>query len=240
MSAPAPSRPTLALAMLTEGPAHRVGAVVEALRGILDEVVLLIDDRAPSEEQAALARMADVSRPVAFTSLEAHLQELHGLASCDWVLRLHSDELPSAALLRRLPSLVGDTRFRQWAIRRSWVFPDAGSWVDEVPWAPDFQLRLLHRDGQAFRDLRRSGVGEVAPVGYVDEAIWNLDCLVSSQEERQAKALVHDVMRPDVELAGRQPMHVLYEPERFATLPWAPVPPADAEALRALTRRRAT
>lgn len=228
VSAPA----TLSVALVTGAPARRVAIAIAGLRELADEVVLLIDDRSPARQRAALEHLADRSQTVTFVSVEAHLQELHELTSSEWVIRLAGDEAPSAALLRRLPSLLLDTRFEQWAIRRRWLFPDLGHWIDEVPWAPDFQLRLLRRGAHAFTGRVREGVREVPPVGYVDEPIYHLDCVIATQEERQIKALLYDVRRPEARIAGDRPMHVIYEPERYATRPPAAVPDEDAEVLR--------
>ena len=70
------------------------------------------------------------------------------------------------------------------------------------------------------------------------EAIYHLNCVTSTQEERQVKALLHDVMRPEVRIAGQHPSHAIYEPERYATRPPATVPPEDADALRTVVSGR--
>lgn len=222
---------TLAVAMVTGAPPRRVAIAIEGLRRVADEVVLLVDDRVSSRRQRALAELADRVDKVTFQHLEAHLQELHDLCSSDWVLRLDSDEVPSPAFLRRLPALLADEGAQQWAIRRRWLFPDRLHWIDEVPWAPDFQLRLLRRDAQRFSGMLHAGVDMVQPVGYVNEPIYHLDCVVNDQRQRQAKALIFDALRPDVVSVGQRPQHRLYDPESFASLPPADVPEEDRSVI---------
>lgn len=220
-------RTTLSVGLVTAAPAERVAVALHAVRALADEIVLLIDERLPPPHRRALERLADRSATVAFVHVDAHLEALHALCTGEWVLRLDGGELASAALLRRLPALLADERRAQWAIRRCWLFPDPDHWIDEVPWAPDYQPRLLRRTAQRFSGTLHAGTDAVEPVGYVDEPFYNLDCLVEDQAERQAQALVSEVLRPEVLSAGPRPMHRRYEPERFATLPPADVPPED-------------
>ena len=70
-------------------------------RGIADEIVIAVDDRAGPEVEAALASVADrmlrypyaepVDRPLAW---------IHAQCSCDWVLTIDDDEIPAAGFAR--------------------------------------------------------------------------------------------------------------------------------------------
>jgi hypothetical protein len=45
-----------------------------------------------------------------------------------------------------LPDLVADPVIRQYRIPRRWLYPDPLRWIDEVPWWPDFQIRLVRNE----------------------------------------------------------------------------------------------
>jgi len=221
------SRPTLAVVIVADAPTRRVAVAIAGLREIAEEVMLLVDDRVSPQRRRALEAIAEQAGEITLGVLDAHLRELHGLCSSEWVLLLDGDEVPSAAFLRRLPTLLTDDRCRQWAIRRRWLFPDRRHWIDEVPWAPDFRVRLFRAGAQPSSGVLGADVGTVQPVGYVNEPIYHAGCLVDDQRRRQEKALLRGILRPDAESVGQRPPHRLFEPESFASLPPADVPEED-------------
>src|SRR5436305_1503624 len=79
------------------------------LRPVADWIVIGVDTRADADSVRDYATVADRVLPVRFEYLERHLAWLHEQCTGDWVLRLDTDEVPSAALLAALPALTART-----------------------------------------------------------------------------------------------------------------------------------
>src|SRR4051794_5220671 len=83
------ARPTLSACVMTGGPAGRVGALLELLRPVVDELVVAIDDRADDATVAALADRADVTMRFAYREpVDRPLRWLYALCSSDWILNV--------------------------------------------------------------------------------------------------------------------------------------------------------
>jgi hypothetical protein len=223
----------LSLVCQTGDPPERVRAVLGPLRGVADEIVLGVDNRALDGYQPAYAALADQVVPVEFhwLAFDATLEDLHRRCRADWILRIDGDEVASRALLAALPQLTRDAEAAQWALPRRWLDADGRGWLDELPWWPDWQPRLVRRSA----DLRFEGgvharPVEMAPILLCDAPIYHLDAPLKDIAARHAKALAYDALQPGMRGPGGRPLHAYYEPETWADL--APVP-VDDDADRA-------
>jgi hypothetical protein len=225
-----PCVPTVALCLLANDPPERLRAVVEPLRPIVDEIVIGADSRVPAETRAAYAELAD--RVPVFElgrNIEQHLGWLHEQTSADWILRLDGDEVAGAELTAALPVLVCANDVRQYWLPRRWVSPNGRGWLDELPWAPDYQGRLVRNDGGlSFSGRSHSGVDRAGPARYLREPIYHLVCALETKEERVVRSFRYELLEPLQVAPGGGPFNATYYlPERFARRPAARLPPAD-------------
>jgi hypothetical protein len=150
-----------------------------------------------------------------------------------WILSIDSDEVVSEALLRALPRLLAAEDVVQYRIARRWLFPDAAHWLEEVPWWPDFQTRLVRRDSAAIAGPGpHDGLLAEEPARFVLEPLYHLDCALNSVERRAAKAAYYERASPGRRPFGGGPFNeTFYLPERFATRMPAAVPAADRDRI---------
>jgi hypothetical protein len=223
---------------VTNAAADILAPTLAPWRNLADEIVLAIDDRLSPVEIGRLTSLADRVITVGFEHLEQSLAAVHAACAGDWVMRIDSDEVPSAALLNEFPALLQHPTARQWALPRRWLFPDAGHWLDEVPWWPDYQFRLVRNDSELqFSGLMHSGPEPVLPAGCAYNPIYHLDCIARDAEERFRKALLYEVSRPELVAPHGLPMHRYYLPEDGYRRRPVAVPEADRPAIDALLAR---
>jgi hypothetical protein len=235
----------LAVCCVTCDPIEQVRAALDPLRPLAEEIVIGYDDRVDAELRDAYAALADRVFPVAFQFVEHHLADLHAACRSDWILRIDTDEVPSDRLVARLAALEPEPGVRQYAIPRRWIDPQARGWLDEAPWYPDYQTRLVRADDQLdFSGELHSGPTPVEPVVYLEEPLYHLDCVVSDRAKRQEKALLYDIERVGLTTEGGLPLVAYYDPEGYAQQVPARLPEDDhaavAAALRMLGRRDGT
>lgn len=231
----------LAVCCVTSDPIEQVRAALGPLRPVADEIVIGYDDRVDATLRDAYAALADRVFPVSFAFVEQHLADLHAACRSDWILRIDTDEVPSDRLVARLAALVPEPDVRQYAIPRRWIDPQARGWLDEAPWYPDYQTRLVRADDQLdFPGELHTGPAPVEPVVYLEEPLYHLDCVVSDRAKRQEKALVYDVERVGLVTESGLPLVAYYDPEGYAQRAPARLPEDDhaavAVALRTLGR----
>jgi hypothetical protein len=215
---------------MTVDPPGRVAAMLSLLRDLADEIVVAVDSRVDPATLGPLVLVADrvvryrfrppVDRPRAWLA-----------AQCggEWILSVDGDEVPSAALLARLPAMLADPAVLQHHLPRRWLFPDPGSWLAELPWWPDHQVRLV-RNGPAVaaRSGVHGGMVAVLPNRTAEAPLYHLDCVLTSEEERRAKAERYEAERPDHRAFGGGSLnHTLYLPERAHCGAPEPVPAED-------------
>jgi glycosyl transferase-like sugar-binding protein len=224
---------SLSVCCLTGDPGPRVAAVLEPFREVADEIVVAADARADRERLEQYAAIADRVVRLEFSYFERHLAWLHAQCSGDWVFRIDADELASPGLVERLPELVADRRLQQVWFPRRWVFPDAAHWVEEVPWWPDYQNRLVRNDGTLrFSGLQHTSAEPTRPALYAEEPLYHLACLVEDVATRRTKGLKYEVLRPNLAAPGRGPLNRrVYVPELYARSRPAAVPERDRAAL---------
>jgi len=209
---------TLSICCLTDAPGAQIRAMLEPLRGVADEVVIAADQRVDPADLAAYESVAERVLQIEFRFLEAHLAWLHGECSGDWILRLDGDEQASPELVDVLPELIAAPEMRQYWLPRRWIDPSGRGWLDELPWAPDFQNRLVRNDSElTFAGVLHSRADPAFPAGYRAEPLYHLLCPLETREERLEHSLFYEIQRPDQIAPGGGPFNATYYlPERFA------------------------
>ena len=211
---------------------ERVVALLALLRPAADEIVVALDERADDAMLPALADIADSVVRVPFLHpAERAAGWLHEQCSARWILRIDTDEIPSRDLIAALPELVSATDVTHYCLPRLWLFPDAGFVLDQPPWKPDYQLRLVRNDPALLRfpGELHSSVAPLGPRRYLDLPLYHADCLLNSVEERERKCRTYERMRPGLRIAGRPFNHAYYLPERYESLRTARVVERDRE-----------
>jgi hypothetical protein len=227
---------------MTAEPPAQVAAMLRRLRGVADEIVVAADSRVDVGLLDAYDGVADrvvrfdfrppVDRPRAW---------LADQCSGDWLLSIDGDEVPGAELVEALPELLVAGDVVQYWLPRRWLFPDTAGWLGELPWWPDFQLRLLRNDAtRAARAEPHAGFVAVLPARHVTAPLYHLDCVVNDAEVRAAKARRYEAEMPGLRAYGGGQLNaVLYAPERWAATGPRPVPAADRAILDDVLAARA-
>lgn len=142
--------------------------------------------------------------------------------------------MPSAALLAALPDLVANQELLQYVLPRRWVFPDVGHYIDEIPWSQDWHVRLVRncRAALRFAGSLHTNISGVEPLRYVDVPFYHLACVITSQEEREARSAFYETARPGRQTMPGWSVNNHYLPERFQHQPSAVVAAADLAVLR--------
>jgi inositol phosphorylceramide mannosyltransferase catalytic subunit len=226
---------SLSVCCLTGDPGPRVAAVLEPFRAVADELVIAADARADRERLEQYAAVADRVVRVQFSYFERHLAWLHAQCSGDWVFRIDADEVASPVLVERLPELVADRHLQQAWFPRRWLFPDATHWVEEVPWWPDYQNRLVRNDGTLrFTGLQHTSAEPTRPALYAEEPLYHLAFLLDDIATRRSKGLKYEVLRPQLPAPGGGSMNRrIYLPELYARRAPAAAPERDRAAVAA-------
>jgi hypothetical protein len=171
----------LSFCILTREASGRVAAIVELMRPVADEIVIGVDDRATAEEVASLEPLADALWLFPHRDpIDSATPWLHSLCSGDWVLNVDHDEIPSAALLAALPSLLDAGDVTHYFLARRWLWPDAGSYLDEAPWGREAVPKLIRNDPVSLRfsDEFHRPIVVAGPGRYVEEPLWHADFLL--------------------------------------------------------------
>jgi hypothetical protein len=225
---------------VTGAPLAQTAAILDLYRAVAGEIVCAVDGRVPEAELEVLAGRVDVLLrcevdPTA--GIERNLPWLFSQCSERWILRTDSDEVPGSALLDELPRLVRASDVLQYALPRRWLFPDEEHYLDERPWSEDWHLRLVRNEPVAIQIAGQlhTDVSGVEPLRYVDLPFYHLSCVTLSREEREAKALAYEGLRPGLETMRGWSTNNHYLPERFQRRPSSPVPPEDARLVAGVT-----
>jgi hypothetical protein len=207
---------SLSVNCMTRGPADRVAAMLGLFRGVADEVVVAVDDRAGDEVEAALASVATrllrypyaepVDRPLAW---------IHARCTGEWVLTIDDDEIPAQALLDSLRGLTSARDVTHYWLPRRWLYPTPDSYLDARPWRPDYQPRLVLNDPRlvSFPAETHVPVAAIGPSRYLDTPLYHLDTLLNSREAREEKARRYERLHPGKRVAGRPLNEAFYLPE---------------------------
>ena len=227
-------RKSLSVCCLTDDQTERTATMLALLRNLSDEIVVAVDSRVPVELVGTLyGGIADrllrydyappVERPFAW---------IHAQCTCDWILRIDSDEVPSADLLEALPELIETRDVHQFPLQRRWLFPDTSHALDEAPWWPDYQFRLVRNDPATlwFSGISHSSAHPARPARYLDIPLYHLDCVLNSYAERSAKVARYE-SRTNREVEGAIANSIFYLPEDHSVRPLASVPLKDKEMI---------
>src|SRR4051812_11697821 len=222
---------------MTAGPGPRVAALLETFRPVADEIVVALDSRADAETEAVLAAVSD--RLVRYRCRgrgDRPIRWLHSLCASDWNFNVDDDEVPSAALLAKLPALVAATDVTHYWIRRAWLWPNAGSAIAEQPWSSDYQLRLVLNEPRLLRfpSETHRPIEALGPHRFVRAPLYHADAILNPLDRRQAKARKYEALRPGKRVGGGPMNHVFNLPERRAGLRTEPLDEADAALVRAV------
>jgi hypothetical protein len=220
---------SLSVNCMTRGPADRVAAMLGLFRGVADEIVVAVDDRAGPEVEAALASVATkllrypyeepVDRPLAW---------IHARCAGEWVLTIDDDELPSRGLLDALPDLTRAQDVTHYWVPRRWLYPTVDRYLDARPWRPDYQPRLVLNDPRvvSFPAETHVPVAAIGPCRYLEQPLYHLDTVLNSREAREEKARRYERLHPGKRVAGRPMNEAFYVPE-LVDPPTREVPPQD-------------
>lgn len=207
------------------------------VRPVVDEIVVAIDDRCGEDLDAALAPVADKLLRYPYAEpVDRPLPWLHAQCSGDWVLTIDDDELPSAGLLAALGELVRGRDSTHYLVPRRWLFPDAGSYLDALPWRPDYQLRLVQNDPRLldFPTATHHPIAVLGPGRRLEQPIYHADCIQNPRELRERKARHYERLATGYRIAGRPLNHAYYLPEEREDVATAPVPAEDLALISAV------
>ena len=230
----------LSVCCVTADPPERVAYVLNLFRDVADEIVVAVDSSVDPASLTAFAGLTSriyrfdfrppVDRPRAWLAAQSR---------GEWILWIDGDEVPSPALVHQLPDLVAARDVFQYWIPRRWLFPDLDHWLEESPWWPDFQIRLVRNDpAMTCYGGTHDPIEWAMPRRLLDTPLYHLSPLVSTIAERRDKCRRYDADRPGmISPAGGPFNEILQIPERYASLRPVPVPAGDrrwiAESLEA-------
>ncbi len=218
---------------MTRGPSRRVAHQLGLLRPVAAEIVVAVDDRIDPELLGPLVEVADevvlypyeepVDRPAGW---------VHALCRGDWILSVDDDEIVSARLLAELESLLRAPDVTHYWITRRWLYRDVRSVLDDAPWYPDYQLRLVRNDPALvwFPGITHWPIEAVGPHRYVEAPLYHTDLLLNPLERRREKSRSYERLLPGKRVAGLPLNHAYYLPEDRGEVALAPV--AEEDVLR--------
>ena len=233
---------SLSVCMMTNVPSAQAAVILEPLRPLATEILIAADARVSPQRLSGYARLADVVLRVEIEHFEGELPWLFAQCSGDWILRLDGDELPSTALIERLPGLLGRRAVEQYCFPQAWCYPRVEQVLDAAPWTGDFANRLVRNRGLAMRFGARQHehVVPMEPLSYEPEPVYHLELLISDFEQRRSKAIRYEIERPGLQAPGGGRFNeAYYLPELRSEAPaLREVPEIDVVALRRLLASR--
>ena len=229
--AAARTAPTLSLCVVTSGRPEQVRRLLEAWHPHVDEVFLALDERGPHEEIAkAVGGLADrLAILPAMPWMDRYLGWAHRQCTSEWILRVDDDEVPSAALLEALPSLLTEREPTHYWVPRRWVHPSPREFIAEGLWERDIQVRLVRNEpgiwrfaGELHSNIRVEGAGRV-----IEAPLLHLVLLLGDAGHRRAKVDRYERTHPGItDDTGASITHV-FVPEDAGDLTLAPMDAAD-------------
>jgi hypothetical protein len=220
--------------------ASRAAAVLGELRQIADEIVVAADVSSGEQDLTQLGAVTDRLFQIELdASPESAMAWLHAQCSADWILRIDDDEVVDANLLEQLPELTQARDVVQYWLARRWFYPDSRHWLDEWPWFPDFQGRLVRNDAQLwFPGLSQSSVALALPARYLDSGLYHLAHLLSDRQERERKVERYRAVDTGLRVtAADSHLSTLYVPELYPDARSVAVDPRDRNAIDAVLAR---
>jgi len=229
----------LSICCVTASPS-RAAAVLAGLRDIADEIVVAVDVSGGEQDLTQLGAVADRLFQIVLDAFpEPAMAWLHAQCSADWILRIDDDEVLGASLLEQLPGLMQARDVVQYWFARRWLYPDPGHWLDEWPWFPDFQGRLLRNDAQLwFPGLCHSSVALALPARYLDSGLYHLAHLLADRQEREHKVERYRAVDARLRVTAADPyLSTFYVPELHPDARSVAVDPCDRDTIDAVLAR---
>lgn len=141
----------LSACLITRNEEHNLPRVLNSVRGVVDEIVVV--DCGSQDRTVEIAR--DHGAKViarTWTNFAEQKNIAAAAASHNWILSLDADEELSSELRDSL--LVWKRQEPEFAVyefaRRTWYL---GAWINHTGWYPDFQRRLFRRDAAQFSGI---------------------------------------------------------------------------------------
>lgn len=229
----------LSVCCLTDDPPAQVEATLQPLRQVTDEVVIAADARVSAVDRRAYGKIADRVVRCEFEYFERHLAWLHEQCRGEWVLRVDTDEVVSGALVDELPQILDESAIQQCSFPRRWLDTTGSRWYDELPWAPDYQTRLVRRRSATFPGVPHSNVERRRPARFSLAPLYHAVCALEDVAARQKRVAYHDGLRPALRAPGGGPFNATYYlPELHASREPIAVPEADGERVASLLATR--
>jgi hypothetical protein len=228
----------LSVLCATRDPGERVRAILAAFAPVAHEIVVAADSRVCEADLAHYAQVADRLLRFEHAGPDRSLAFLHAQCTGEWILMVAGDEAPSPRLLSRLAELPDQGDVQQYLIPMRWLYPDAGHWLEELPWCPDYHNRLVRNDASLwFPGNIHSGAALAHPARYLEEPLYHLDCALTSLDAREQKVARYEDVAPGLLAPGGGALNERYFlPERHARLQPSLVPAEDRKTIEAVMR----
>jgi glycosyltransferase involved in cell wall biosynthesis len=154
--------------IITRDDAERVSKLAEHLLEIVDDVLVLIDDRSGSEVVDALSQVSGCRyETYTFNGFGEAKRKAVSLAKHDWIFSMDADEWPDAECVQSLenldlsiPAIYKFKRLNHYC----------GRPIRGCGWYPDFVIRMFHRDVANFsEDIVHESVNATGSDGLPSE-----------------------------------------------------------------------
>jgi len=214
----------------------QVARCLTLLKPVVDQINVAVDSRVDERMLGSLLEVSDqlwrfdfrppVDRPRAW---------LASRCTADWIFWIDGDEIPSPDLLKALRQSINARDVLQFVFTRRWPYPDHNHWIEECPWWPDFQIRLVRNDpATMWFGNTHQPIGLTPPFKYLDAPLYHLAAL-APLAKRMAKIERYETERPGMVSPAGGPFNgVLLRPECHASRQPATVPFAHRDAIRAV------
>lgn len=226
---------TLSVCCLANAPGPLVRAALEPLREIADEIVIAAGGPVPDTDLRCYGEIADRLFSIEFDFVERHLAWLHAQCRGDWILRLDSDEVPSAAMVSEVLAAKHDRRLSSVFFARRNLFPTVERYIAQEPWYPDFQVRMVRNDGSLrFTGLLHTAAERTLPARISEAPIYHLPFVLADAGARRARAARYEQLRPGLLAPSGLPVNDALLPESLPAIETAVVPDEDRRRLEAV------
>jgi hypothetical protein len=220
----------LSVCCLYGGPPARLVALLRILRPVATELAIAVDERVDSALLGPVDELTDTLLRYQYARHPERARAWLGRhATQEWVFWIDGDEVPSRGLLDVLAHPPDDVSHAY--VSRRWLWRDG--WIDDPPWRPDRQLRLVRREAARYPGILHIPVLADGAHRYLEPPLYHLDLLVKDRATREEQARRFEAVRPGIRIGGRPLNEALYLPESRDPRV-VPIPPEDEELVRAV------
>jgi hypothetical protein len=231
------ARPPLSVCMVTHVAPERSAAILEPLRVLAGEVVVAVDARVDPDTLGPVRELADTLVRVEHRPPpERNFAWLHAQCTGAWLFRIDSDEVAGGALLDELLDLDALGHVTHVYLPRRWLHGSPSTFLNDLPWFPDYQPRLVRNDPALLRfpGVMHSSAVVEGPARFSESPIYHLDLLVNDVETRRRKARAYERLLPGRRAQGGLAQNAFYVPESLPGLRTMPVPAGDVVRIEAV------